>query len=88
LDVPKKQSQQFQFFFYNDQNTGCYNIRNDLLHGNPGLDHKEISKKIPDLNDYLRTALLKVLDSYVNGTLKLTDAKYFEELDKFIGLLK
>ena len=87
LAIPKK-DRYFHTFFYNPQKTGCYDLRNLLLHGNIGLDHQEIFKTIPEFNEFVRKAILKVLDSYVNGTLKLTELNYFEELDKFIGLSK
>lgn len=86
LNLEGREAKNFNKLFYNNNKTGCYQLRNSLLHGNICLDHQEIYNKIPQLNEFIRKGLLKIIQSYVNDELKITEPNYYEELDKFIEI--
>ncbi|WP_158498954.1 hypothetical protein [Methanosarcina barkeri] len=65
--------------FFNNNN-GCSQIRNCLLHGDINLDSAEIRKKIPDLEEYVRLALLKIIELRINDKLDCNEENYFEKL--------
>jgi hypothetical protein len=77
---PGKKNKRLNKFFLDYVNNGCYKIRNDLIHGNIDLNFAEISKKIPDLEEYIRLALLKIMDLRINNKLNCNKDNYFEKL--------
>jgi len=66
--------------FFDNKNDGCYAIRNKLLHGDISLDYTEIRNKIPDLEEYVRLALLKIIELRINNKLNCNEENYFEKL--------
>jgi len=66
--------------FFSNKNDSCYDIRNKLLHGDISLDYTEIRNKIPDLEEYVRLALLKIIDLRINNKLNCNEENYFEKL--------
>lgn len=77
--VPHDKRKSIENFFF-DKNDGCYEIRNRLLHGDINLNSAEIQTKIPDLEEYIRLALLKVIDLRLNNKLNCNKDNYFEIL--------
>lgn len=72
-------------FFSDDVNkNGCYQIRNNLLHGNLNLDYVEMRKKIPDLEEYVRLALLEIIELRINNKLNCNEENYFEKLREIL----
>jgi len=83
LLYPEKNNKDLNKFFHDAQNkNGCYQIRNNLLHGNLSLDSAEIKKKIPDLEEYVRLALLKIIELRINDKLDCNEENYFEKLNE------
>ncbi|MFY1112167.1 MAG: hypothetical protein AB3K77_10870 [Methanosarcinaceae archaeon] len=83
---PGQKNKNLNNFFYNDAKNGCYQIRNDLLHGNVNLDFPEIGRKIPDLEEYVRLTLLKIIDLRINNKLNCNEANYFERLNEILKI--
>lgn len=74
-------------YFYDDQNkNGCYQIRNNLLHGNLNLDSAEMIKKIPKLVDYVKSALLKIIDLRISNELNCNEENYFKKLNEVLKI--
>lgn len=86
LLYPGKKDKSLNKFFLDYKNNGCYKIRNDLIHGNLSLNSEEIRKKIPDLEEYVRLALLKLIDLRINNKLKSNEDNYFKELKKILNI--
>lgn len=86
LISPGKRDKRLNKFFLDYKNNGCYKIRNDLLHGNLKLDSAEIRTKIPDLEEYVRLALLRILDLRINNKLNCNEQNYFEKLDEILKI--
>lgn len=81
---PGKKNKRLNKFFLDYKNNGCYKIRNDLIHGNIELDFAEIRKKIPDLEEYVRSALLKIIDLRISNELNCNEENYFEKLNEIL----
>lgn len=79
---PEKRGKEVKKFFYNNDNNGCYQVRHGLLHGDINLDSTEIRTKIPDLEEYVRLALLKVIELRINDKLDCNEENYFEKLNE------
>lgn len=79
---PEKRGKKVKKFFYNNDNNGCYQIRHGLLHGDINLDSAEIRTKIPDLEEYVRLALLKIIELRINDKLNCNEENYFEKLNE------
>jgi hypothetical protein len=77
---PGRRNKQLNKFFLDYENNGCYKIRNDLIHGNIDLNFVEIGKKIPDLEEYVRLALFKIINLRINNKLNCNKKNYFEKL--------
>lgn len=77
---PEKKGKEVKKFFYNNNNNGCSQIRNYLLHGDINLDSAEIRMKIPDLEEYVRLALLKIIELRINDKLDCNEENHFEKL--------
>ena len=77
---PGRRNKQINKFFLDYENNGCYKIRNDLIHGNIDLNFVEIKKKIPDLEEYVRLALLNIIDLKIDNKLNCNKDNYFEKL--------
>ncbi|MGA9189782.1 MAG: hypothetical protein WB014_14755 [Methanosarcina sp.] len=82
--VPPDKRKNLDKFFFNKDNNGCYEIRNKLLHGDINLEFEEIRKKIPDLEEYVRFALLKIINLRINNKLDCNKKNYFEKLNKIL----
>lgn len=86
LLYPGKNNKDLNKFFHDEQKkNGCYQIRNNLLHGNLNLDSVEMTKKIPSLVDYVRLALLKTIDLRICNKLNCNKEDYFERLNEILN---
>jgi len=86
LLYPGKKDKSLNKFFLDYKNNGCYKIRNDLIHGNLSLNSEEIIKKIPELEEYVRLAVLKLIDLRINNKLACKEDNYFKELKKMLNI--
>lgn len=82
LLYPGEYNEDLNKFFSPSYENSCYRIRNNLLHGNLSLDSAEIRKKISDLEEYVRLALLKIIELRINDKLDCNEENYFEKLNK------
>jgi len=63
----------------------CYDIRNDLFHGDIALNNKELLNKIPQLTEYVRISIQKIIYYRLNGQIIGDEKSYFKELFEVIS---
>lgn len=84
--VPRDKRKNLENFFHNEKD-GCYEMRNKLLHGDINLDFEEIRKKIPGLEEYVRLALLRMIELRIDNELNCNENDYFEKLDETLKIV-
>jgi len=85
---PDKKDNKLNRFFNGNNKTkiGCYNLRNDLIHGNIALDNQIIQEHIGPLKEYVRLALIKLICLKTESKLQCNSNNYFEQIDKYLKI--
>ena len=90
ISIGKKiysKEKQFQDEFNNFFNpeSGCFKLRNKLVHGH--FDSKittNITKILPKLNSYIRDLIEKIIELTLNGALDCIESNYYEKLEQYV----
>ncbi len=71
----------YNFFLPDDNNNGCYRLRNDLFHGNYCDDiEKRIIDVLPILSKYIQILMMKIINLKTKGKLDCDEETYFATL--------